>query len=100
MAAYEKWEEQHNAIWQLDKLGPYSGIDLHPHDGHLRLGIAASRVVPITLNWRSEIPLSIYVLFIHGQIVHNNYRSSGYHTIAKTCVQNDWLWSRSTHETT
>lgn len=38
MAAYEKWEDQSNVRWQFDHLGPYSFIDLHPHDGHFRPG--------------------------------------------------------------
>jgi hypothetical protein len=38
MAAYEKWEELHSETWQLDHLGPYSFIDLHPHDGSFMPG--------------------------------------------------------------
>jgi hypothetical protein len=33
MVAYEKWENQRSELWQFDHLGPYSFIDLHPHDG-------------------------------------------------------------------
>lgn len=38
IAAYERWEHQHSEIWQLDHLGPYSFIDLHPNDGHFLPG--------------------------------------------------------------
>jgi hypothetical protein len=38
MTSYKKWENQRNKIWKLDHLGPYSIIDLHPHDGHFLPG--------------------------------------------------------------
>ena len=33
MAAYEAWQEGREETWNLGNLGPYSSIDLHPHDG-------------------------------------------------------------------
>jgi hypothetical protein len=33
MAAYEAWQEEREETWNLGNLGPYSSIELHPHDG-------------------------------------------------------------------
>lgn len=38
IAAYEQWEHQRSETWQIDHLGPYSFIELHPHNGHFTPG--------------------------------------------------------------
>jgi hypothetical protein len=44
MAAYEAWQEEREETWNLGNLGPYSSIELHPHDGGF---------VPKTRRWTS-----------------------------------------------
>jgi hypothetical protein len=33
MTAYEAWQEERDKVWNLAPLGPYSGVDLYPHNG-------------------------------------------------------------------